>query len=474
MNDDEIADLSLNEVAACIADGRLTSREVTRVCLDRIATLGRQHRSVVRCEPGAALAAAERADEELAAGRLRGPLHGVPLAHKDMFYRQGQISACGSRILADHRPDHTAHVLKRLDMAGALDIARLNMTEFATGAPVYGHNPITGTPRNPWNTDHGTGGSSSGPASAVAARLIYGALASDTGGSIRVPASCCGVVGIMPTYGRVSRYGAMPLSTSWDHVGAMTRTVKDSALMLGVIAGHDSNDPASNTSPVPDYVSDIEDGAKGVRIAVSEDYFYDYVDDEVRRHLDASLASLRTAGADIVHIRLPESLDGALEMHRIVFQFEAARYHRKWISDRPDDYTAWTRQRLAPGLDIPVERYAEALEQRERLLAEFSAAVFDQADMLHAPVVPTPVPTIAESDPDNRDDYLELSARVSHTTRPINAFHLPALSLPAGLDHNRVPVGFQLIGRPDDEATLFRIGRAYERESGWQTFGPPI
>ena len=178
MNDHEIASLSLTEVAACIADGRLSSRDVTRVCLDRIATLGRDHRSVVRCEPDAALAAAERADEEHAAGRVRGPLHGVPLAHKDMFNRQGQISACGSRILADHRPDHTAHVLERLDAAGALDIARLNMTEFATGAPVFGHNPITGTPRNPWNTEHGTGGSSSGPASAVAARLFAGALAS--------------------------------------------------------------------------------------------------------------------------------------------------------------------------------------------------------------------------------------------------------------------------------------------------------
>lgn len=474
MNDYEIASLSLSEVAACIADGRLTSREVTQVCLDRIATLGQDHRSVVRCEPDAALAAAERADKETTDGRVRGPLHGVPLAHKDMFYRKGEISACGSRILADHRPDHTAHVLERLDAAGALDIARLNMTEFATGAPVFGHNPITGSPRNPWNTDHGTGGSSSGPASAVAARLVAAALASDTGGSIRVPASCCGVVGIMPTYGRVSRYGAMPLSTSWDHVGAMTRTVTDSALILSIIAGHDPRDPTTSADPVPDYLEGIEAGANGIRIAVSKDYLYDHVDEEIGQHLDASLAALQKAGADIVPVQMPQSLNQALEMHRIVFQFEAAQHHRRWIDNRPDDYTAWTRQRLSPGLDIPVERYREALEQRKKLLGEFSAAMFDKADMLHAPVVPVPVPTIADSDPDTCADYQELSARVSQCTRPINAFHLPALSLPAGLDHNGVPVGFQLIGRPNDEAMLFRVGRAFEHESGWHALSPPL
>ena len=258
----------------------------------------------------------------------------------------------------------------------------------------------------------------------------------------------------MPTRGRVSRYGAMPLSHSWDHVGAVTRTVNDSALMLYVIAGHDSRDPMTIDDPVPDYSSGIEDGAGGLRIGTSEDYLFDHVDKEIRQHLDASLTALREAGADVVPMQLPDSMNQALEMHRIVFQYEAARTHKDWLTQRPDAYTAWTRDRLAPGLDIPVDQYENALQQRERLLAEFSAAVFDHADMLHAPVVPIPVPTIEESDPGTRQDYLELSARVSHTTRPINAFHLPALSLPAGLDRNGVPIGFQLIGRPHDEKTL--------------------
>jgi aspartyl-tRNA(Asn)/glutamyl-tRNA(Gln) amidotransferase subunit A len=244
--------------------------------------------------------------------------------------------------------------------------------------------------------------------------------------------------------------------------------------MLSIIAGHDPRDPTSETAPVPDYLEGIETGVTGTRVAVSKDYFYDHVDAEIERHLDASLETLRAAGADIVSVQMPQSLDQVLEMHRIVFQFEAAQHHRTWMSNRPDDYTAWTRLRLSPGLDISTERYAAALEQRERLRSEFLAAVFDSADMLHAPVVPIPVPTIADSDPDTCPDYLELSAHVSHCTRPINAFHLPALSLPAGLDHNGVPVGFQLIGRPDEEASLFRTGRAFELESGWDALSPPL
>ena len=246
----DLAGLSLSEVAAAIATRRISSLEATQACLDALDQAGPALNCVAGVDHEAALAAAAAADEELAAGRVRGPLHGVPLAHKDMFYRAGRPAACGSRILADFVPDHTASVLARLDAAGALDVAQLNMVEFALGTT--GHNEITGDVRNPWNPAHIPGGSSSGPGAAVAARAVFGALGSDTGGSIRLPAACCGLVGIKPSYGLVSRHGALPLSFTLDHVGPLTRTVGDCAMLLQAIAGHDPRDPTTAARPVPD------------------------------------------------------------------------------------------------------------------------------------------------------------------------------------------------------------------------------
>ncbi|RMD65400.1 MAG: amidase, partial [Alphaproteobacteria bacterium] len=249
MGDEALADLGLVEAARGIVARQFSSLELTEACLARIARIGPALNCIAAIDPDAARHAARAADDELAAGRIRGPLHGVPLAHKDMFYRAGRRSACGSRILADFIPEVTAHVLTRLDAAGALDIAQLNMVEFALGTT--GHNEITGTPRNPWNPAHIPGGSSSGSAVAVAARLVFAALGSDTGGSIRLPAACCGLIGLKPTYGRVSRFGVMPLSFTLDHIGPLARTVADAAWILQVIAGPDPADPTSSPQPVP-------------------------------------------------------------------------------------------------------------------------------------------------------------------------------------------------------------------------------
>ena len=469
-----LADLSLSEVASGIADGTFSSVEVTKDSLDRLTTLGRSLHCVINCDTEAARLAARRADEARAAGHSLGPLHGVPLAHKDAFYRAGRISTCGSRILSDYVPEQTATVLERLDASGALDVAQLNMTEFATGAPVFGHNRITGTPCNPWNTDYGVGGSSSGPAAAVAARLVPGALASDTGGSIRIPASCTGLVGIKPTYGRVSRFGAMPLAFSFDHPGVMTRTIADCALMLEAIAGHDPHDPTTSELPVPHYSKMLGEGVKGLRIGVPENYFNDFVVDEIRQILEAAVAVLSEAGADIVPVRMPDPLDNAVDMHRVIFQAEAASFHREWLEHRSNEYGPWSRQRIEPGLKISATSYIEAQQYRAALSDEFDRVVFDRVEVLFAPVVPIPLPTLAESDPDNLVDHMDLSNRVSHTTRPINFLGLPALSVPAGFDQNGLPVGFQLIGRSFDEALLFQVGQAYERETNWPSIAPPI
>ena len=372
-----------------------------------------------------------------------------------MFFRVGRVSACGSRILANFVPNRTATVLTRLDSAGAIDIARLNMVEFATGGSVFGHNPITGTPRNPWNSKYVTGGSSSGSGAAVAARLVYGALASDTGGSLRIPACCCGLVGIKPTYGRVSRYGAMPLAFSLDHPGVVTRTVVDCARLLRIIAGHDPNDPWSSTRSVPDYSAALEGGVSGLRIGIPSSYYYDYVDEAIGELLETSIAVFRNAGADIVRVEIPPSFANASSLNSLIFHAEAGRLHSRWLRSRASDYGPRTGDRFVAGLHLPATRYIEALNLRAALLADFVGAVFGKVDVLHAPVVPISLPTIAASDPANLPDYADYSAQMSHCTRPLNFLGLPALSMPAGFDANGLPAGFQLIGRPFDEALLF-------------------
>lgn len=466
MSDEELARLSLAEVAGCIAARQLSSVEVARACLDRIGNQGERLNLVADIDPASVLAAAKAADDELATRGPRGPLHGVPLAHKDMFYRSGRISACGSRIRADFVPDHTATVLERLDRAGALDIARLNMVEFALGST--GHNEITGTPKNPWSQDHATGGSSSGSAAAVAAHLAYGSLGSDTGGSIRQPAAFCGVFGMKPTRGRVSRYGAMPLSFTLDAIGPLARTVADCGLLMQVIAGHDPLDPTTSDEPVPNYLTGLEAGVRGLRIAVPKNYFYDRIDPEITRLTQESLAVFRSLGAKIVPLALP-SMELASDMAALILAVEGAAAHSRWLRERSEDYGTQTLGRLLPGLFCPATRYIEALNLRAELLAAFADAVFEHADMLHVPTMPMAAPTIHESDVAANPGFLDYLSGFGRCTRPFSYLGLPALSVPAGLTSQGLPAAFQLVGRPFDEPLLLRAARAYERETNSAT-----
>jgi aspartyl-tRNA(Asn)/glutamyl-tRNA(Gln) amidotransferase subunit A len=468
---DALADLSLTAVAALISQRRVSSAEVTKSSLDRIETFKDKLGCVADIDPDAALAAARHADDDLQAGRCRGPLHGVPLAHKDMYYRAGRVSACGSRIRSGFVPDHTATVLDRLDQAGALDIARLNMVEFALGPT--GHNEITGTPRNPWNTDYITGGSSSGPGAAVAARLVYGSLGSDTGGSIRIPAACCGIVGIKPTYGRVSRYGALALAYSLDHPGPLARTVADCALMLRVIAGHDARDAMTSTRPVADYSAALESGARGLRIGVPQNYFYDPVVSEVRQLLDDSLDVYRSLGAEVVPVKIP-SIELANPLVTLIIAVEAAALHARHLREHPDDYGKQTLRRLLPGLLCPATQYINALNLRQKLIDEFAKAVFEQADLLHLPVIPVAVPTIAESNMVDSPEFAKFILEFGHCTRPFNYLGLPAISVPIGFTGNGLPCAMQLVGLPFDEALLFQAARAYERETDATGRAPPL
>jgi aspartyl-tRNA(Asn)/glutamyl-tRNA(Gln) amidotransferase subunit A len=462
----DLTRLSMSDLADAIRARRVSSREATEAALAALTAADPNLNLVAGLDREAVLGAADAADQALAAvvagAGPRGRLHGVPLAHKDMFYRAGRVSGCGSAILGDFVPDHNATVLDRLDDAGALDIARLNMVEFAFGTT--GHNSVTGDVRNPWNNDHITGGSSSGPGAAVAARTIFGALGSDTGGSIRLPAACCGIVGLKATNGRVSRHGAMPLCFTLDTVGPLARTVTDTALLLSVIAGPDDKDPVCSPRPVPDYFAELESGIRGLKIAVPQNYFYDPVGDDVGGILEASLKTLEGLGAELVPIEIP-GIERANALTTIIIMAEAALYHQYWLRDRRPEYGPQTLSRLLSGLAIPATVYMEALNLRRTILAEFSESVFDRADVLHLPMLPVPVPRFDAFDAPGSAAFTEIIVALGHCTRPANFLGLPALSMPAGFTQDGLPSAFQLIGRPFDEATLLRVARAFERET---------
>jgi aspartyl-tRNA(Asn)/glutamyl-tRNA(Gln) amidotransferase subunit A len=455
----EPALMSLTSIAQAIAERRFSSREATQSCLDRIAQWQPRLNAFMAIEAEQALAAADAADAALAKGNSRGALHGVPLAHKDMYYDAGKLVTCGSKIRRDFVATTTSTALQRLKDAGTIRLGSLQMAEFAYGPT--GHNAHYGPVHNPWAVDRITGGSSSGSGSAVAARLTFAALGSDTGGSIRMPAHFCGVTGLKTTYGRISRAGAMPLSQSLDTVGPLARSAEDCALLLGLMAGADPEDPTAVTGPLPDYLAATRQSIKGLRIGVPTAFYVDDLDPEVARILDETMAVLRDQGATVVAVELPDQrqLTAACQ---IVLAVEAAAFHKRWLIERPQDYGAQVLMRLQNGLAIPGVSYLEAMRWRGPALAAHLAAVAG-VDAVIAPVAPVAAPTIAESDVGNSPDAEAVIQRLTRFTRAINYLGLPSLSIPSGFTRSGLPVGMQLIGRSFDEAMLLRIGAAFQR-----------
>jgi aspartyl-tRNA(Asn)/glutamyl-tRNA(Gln) amidotransferase subunit A len=455
----EPALMSLVAVAKAIAEKRFSSQEVTRSCLHRIAQWQPKLNAFMAIEAEAALKAADEADAALARGQNRGPLHGVPLAHKDMYYDAGKVVTCGSLIRRDFVATTTSTALQRLKDAGSIRLGSLQMSEFAYGPT--GHNAHYGAVRNPYGLDHITGGSSSGSGSAVAARLTFAALGSDTGGSVRMPAHFCGVTGLKTTYGRVSRAGAMPLSQSLDTVGPLARTAEDCALLLGLMAGADPEDPTASNAPVPNYLAATTASIRGVKIGVPTAFYVDDLDPAVAKSLDDTIAVLRREGADIMKIELPDQrqLSAACQL---VLAAEATAFHKRWLIERPQDYGAQVLMRLQNGLAIPAVTYLEAMRWRGSALAAHIAATSRVHAML-APAAPVPAPTIAESDIGNSPGAEAVIQRLTRFTRPINYLGLPSLSIPAGFTGKGLPIGMQLIGRSFEEATLLTIGAAFQR-----------
>jgi aspartyl-tRNA(Asn)/glutamyl-tRNA(Gln) amidotransferase subunit A len=465
----EPALMTLTAVAKAIASKQFSSHEVTRSCLHRVAQWQPKLNAFMAVEAEAALKAADEADAALAKGQSGGSLHGVPLAHKDMYYDAGHVVTCGSLIRRDFVATTTSTALQRLKDAGTIRLGSLQMVEFAYGPT--GHNYHHGAVHNPWKSGHITGGSSSGSGSAVAARLTFAALGSDTGGSIRMPAHFCGVTGLKVTWGRVSRAGAMPLSQSLDTVGPLARTVEDCALLLGLMAGADPEDPTASLAPVPDYMAATAASIKGLKIGVPTSFYVDELDADVAKALDETIALLKREGADIVKVELPDQrqLSAACQ---IVLATEAAAYHKRWLIERPQDYGPQVLMRLQNGLAIPGVLYLEAMRWRGPALAAHIAATSD-VDAVLAPVAPVAAPTITESDVGNSPNAEAVIQRLTRFTRPINYLGLPSLSIPSGFNPKGLPIGMQLVGRSFDEATLLTIGAAFQRATDFHEKVPP-
>lgn len=462
--------LTLKQVAQAIADNKISSREVTQALLDRIAKYDSKLNAFMSVEADSALQAADAADAALARGDRKGVLHGVPLAHKDMYYDAGHVVTCGSKIRRDFVATTTSTALQRLKDAGTVRLGSLQMSEFAYGPT--GHNAHFGAVGNPWAPAHITGGSSSGSGAAVAARLTYAALGSDTGGSIRMPAHFCGVTGLKTTVGRVSRAGAMPLSHSLDTVGPLAQTAEDCALLLGLMAGADPLDPTSIAGELPDYLAATKQSLRGLRIGVPTAFYVDDLDADVARVLDDTIATLKREGADVVSVELPDQRQ-LTAASQIVLAVEAAGFHFAWMKERPQDYGPQVLMRLQNGLAIPAITYLEALRWRGPALAAFNAATAG-LDAVLAPVSPVPAPTIAESDVGNSLNAEATIQRLTRFTRPINYLGLPALAVPCGFSASGLPIGLQIVGRAFEEAPLLRIGAAFQRATDYHAKVPPL
>ena len=471
MSNTELHYKPITEQAAMLRGGELSPVELTAAYLDRIADLNGELGAYITVMGEQAMSQAQQAESEMQAGEDKGALHGIPVGIKDIIYTEGVLTSGGSKVLADFVPDQDSTIVRRLDAAGAVLLGKLNLSEFAIGGTI--DHPF-GTPRNPWNTGHTAGGSSSGSGIATAGGLCAGALGSDTGGSVRGPAGFCGIVGLRPTYGRVTRQGVLPMCWSMDTVGPMTRTVADCALMLNAIAGRDALDATSSDASVPDYSATLDGGVSGLRIGLPTEMFeYEGLAADVRDSVMRAVSVLGEQGATAEEISLPLSANsGAVFIGTA--DVDCATYHADWLRTRGDDYDWSTRTRLESASLVPAWAYLRAQRARELIRRELMAAL-DKYDIIILPTGPVAAPTIEASTGRPGGYYqgrLDLGRR--RYTSPAALAGLPALSIPSGFSDAGLPIGMQIIGRAFDEATLFRVGQAYETATEWHTQHPAV
>ena len=462
---DELCFLTIGEASGLLRNRELSPVELTRAYLDRIDEVDGRVKSYVTLLPEAALQEARTAEDEIASGKYRGPMHGVPVAYKDLYDTAGVRTTGQSKVLEHRVPDEDCTAVVKLREAGAINLGKLAMHEFALGGP---QTSLFDQACNPWNLDHVTGGSSSGSGAAMAAGLCMGTLGSDTGGSIRGPAALCGIVGLKPTYGRVSRYGVLPLSWSLDHVGPMTWTVEDAAHMLQAIAGHDPKDPTSSTEPVGNYAAACGGDLSGLTVGVPRHYFFGEdagLDPEVAEAVDKGIATLGELGATVRDIEIP-SLAYASIANNCIMISEAHTYHEKNLRSQPENYGDIVRTRFVLGAAFTAADYVQAQRARSRIRREFAEAL-RSVDIIVGTVMAKPAAALKDFDPMGMMMTPSLMA-------PFNQTGLPSMSVPVGFSSAGLPIGMQIAAAPFREETVIKAGYAYQQHARWHERRPAL
>lgn len=466
MTQTELCYLTIREAGSLLQQRAISPVELTRAFLDRIEALDPKLQAYISVLPQRAMATARAMEAEMLHGDYRGPLHGIPIALKDLYDTKGVLTSASSRVMAKRVPTEDATATTRLATAGTILLGKLAMHEFALGGP----DPTCGFPvaRNPWNLDHIPGGSSSGSGAAVAAGLCMGSLGSCTGGSIRGPAAYCSMVGLKPTYGRVSRYGVVPLSWSLDHCGPMTWTVEDAAMMLQVIAGPDPKDPTSSRAPVPDYTASLQEDIRGMTLGVPRHFFFAddaRIDRETLAIVETAVRTLEGMGARIEEVTVP-ALRYAGAAQPVIMLSEAFAYHERHLRSKPADYGDMVRARFRMGGLFTSADYVQAQRVRHVLKRDF-ATVLQKVDAIVSPTMSTPAPAFAGVD-------AMTTARRPSFTGPYNMTGMPAISVPCGFTAAGLPVGLQIAGKPFDEPTVLRVAYSYQQQARWFEKRPPV
>lgn len=448
-----------------IAGKQISPVEVTRELLNRIETMNPKLNAFITILREEALEDAKKVEQEIIAGYLRGPLHGIPIGLKDLISTKNIRTTMGSEIYKDFMPDYDATVVDKLKQAGAILIGKLNTHQFAYGPT--GDRSYFGPVKNPYNHFKIAGGSSSGSAAAVAAGLCFGALGTDTGGSVRVPASCCGIVGMKPTFGRVSKHGVYPLAWTLDHVGVMTRTVRDNALMLGVLSGYDGRDPYSVQKNTENFEISLAQGIKASKLGIPKSYYFETMQPEVRRKLLEAIELFRKLGVEIHEVELKGILD-TTSAHRITISSEAYTVHAERLKSHKEGWDDEVRERLFTGEPLRAYEYVLAQQVKNRAVEEFNC-VLKEVDVILTPTLQILPTEIGQREVEIEGNKQHVGATLTRLTCPTNLTGHPSLSIPCGFSETGLPIGLQLIGKPFKESDLYRFGYAFEQVSSVPT-----